>query len=170
MVLGKEIKKHKNYKEHYLDILKYILMTRNGYKRFPDDDEFSEKFVQKDIYNMKGTIRLFLLEELENFENKERVDIENLISTNDLTIEHIMPRSLTSKWKRSLGDRHEVILKEYLHTIGNLTLTGYNSPMSNKLFLEKRDMEKGFKESRLFLNQNLHHLEHWNEVTIKERE
>lgn len=169
MILGKEIKKHENCQNNYLEIFKYILIKKKLSQRFPDDDEFSEKIIQKDIYNSKSKNRLFLLEQLENHNNKERVDIENLINENDLNIEHIMPQTLTRKWKKELGEDYEATFEKYLHTIGNITLTGYNSKMSNKPFLEKRDMEKGFKESRLFLNQYLHNLENWNEETIKNR-
>ena len=72
-----------------------------------------------------------------------------------MTIEHIMPQTLTPIWRKSLGETFDLIHEKYLNTIGNITLTGYNSKMSNKPFSEKRDMDKGFKESRLFLNKRL---------------
>jgi len=169
MVLGKEIKKYDNYKDNYLEIFKYIIIKKRLSQRFPDDEEFASKLILKDIYNLKSKNRLFLLEQLENFNNKERVDIENLLSLNTLNIEHIMPQKLTKEWRRILGENYEVIHEKYLHTIGNITLTGYNSKMSNKSFLEKRDMENGFKDSRLYLNQDLKDLDTWNEVTIINR-
>lgn len=72
-------------------------------------------------------------------------------------------------WKNALGDNFNEIHTKYLGTIGNLTLTGYNSKMSNRSFVEKRDMEKGFKESRLRLNKYLSEIDEWNEDTIKVR-
>ena len=110
-----------------------------------------------------------MLEQLENFNNREKVDIENLVNSNILTIEHIMPQNLNFMWKKDLGFNYKQIHEQYLHTIGNITLTGYNSKMSNKLFSEKRDMENGFKDSRLFLNQSLKDLDSWNEKTILNR-
>jgi len=168
MVMGREIKKYNNYKEYYVEVFKYIITRKKLTLRFPDDEEFGLKIVQKDIYNFKSKNKLFLLEQLENFDNKERVDVENLIN-NTLTIEHIMPQKLTPAWRDSLGSDYEIIKEKYLHTLGNITLTGYNSKLSNKSFIEKRDMEKGFKQSRLFLNKALHNLEYWNESEIINR-
>jgi len=169
MVLGREIKKYDDFEDEYLEIFKRVITQKRSSQRFPDDDEFKSKIITKDIYNFKSKNKLFLLEQLENFENKERVDIENLVSTNELTIEHIMPQTLTPIWKKSLGEKYDTIYEKYLNTIGNITLTGYNSKLSNKPFIEKRDMNKGFKESRLFLNKLLSSFEDWNETTIKKR-
>ncbi len=89
--------------------------------------------------------------------------------SNELSIEHIMPQKLTSKWRKDLGENWENIHEKYLNTLGNITLTGYNRDMSNKPFLEKRDMENGFKKSKLLLNKYLQNLEYWNEETINKR-
>jgi hypothetical protein len=169
MVLGKEIKKYKDYQNNYVEIFKYILTKKRLSQRFPDDDEFAMKFVKKDVYNFKSKNKLFLLEQLENYDNKERVDINNLINEGTLNIEHIMPQTLTSVWRKELGDSYEIVHEKYLHTIGNLTLTGYNSKMSNKPFLEKKTMEKGFLNSRLYLNSYLKNIDNWNELSIKKR-
>ena len=169
MSLGREIKKFTDYKTKYDEILGYILISKKSSQRFPDDNEFRTAFLTKDIYNLKGKNKLYLLEKLENFENKERVDIEELVSTNELNIEHIMPQTLTNKWKEELGTEYEEIHSKYLHTIGNITLTGYNSKLSNKSFSEKRDMDKGFKDSRLYLNKYISTIDHWNEDEIIKR-
>ncbi len=68
-----------------------------------------------------------------------------------------------------MGANWEEIQKNYLHTIGNLTLTGYNSELSDKSFSEKRDMKDGFKDSAIRLNIYLQDLEIWNEDEIKRR-
>jgi uncharacterized protein with ParB-like and HNH nuclease domain len=169
MTMGKEIKKYDDYQENYLEIFKYIITGKKLSQRFPDDSEFSLNIMQKDIYNLKGKNKTFLFEQLENFKNTEKVDIENLLSKNSLNIEHIMPQTLNAKWRSYLGVDYEIVHSKYLHTLGNLTLTGYNSQMSNKLFVEKRDMDKGFKESRLFLNKFLHNVECWNIKSINSR-
>ncbi len=80
-----------------------------------------------------------------------------------------MPQTLTEEWKRDLGENFQAIHDKYLHTIGNLTLTGYNSEYSNNSFQEKRDMEKGFKQSPLKLNQSLKDLESFGEKEIEKR-
>ncbi|EJB39438.1 hypothetical protein HPNQ4110_0695 [Helicobacter pylori NQ4110] len=80
-----------------------------------------------------------------------------------------MPQTLNLEWERDLGENFQAIHEKYLHTIGNLTLTGYNKEYSNNSFQEKRDMEKGFKDSPLKLNQGLRDLESFGEEQIKKR-
>lgn len=130
-------------------------------QRFPNNDEFKDCFITINFYKFKK--KEYFFERLENFERKERVYTEGL------TIEHIMPQTLTEEWKKDLGQDHERIHTQYLHTIGNLTLTGYNHEYSNKSFQEKRDMEKGFKDSPLRLNQGLRDLKSFGEEEIKKR-
>lgn len=168
MVLGKDIKKNINYKENYVDIFKYILKSKKSSQRMPDDEEFKRNFMGNDIYNMKKN-KVYLLERLENYNNKEYVDVEGSIANNKLTIEHIMPQELNMIWKNELGDNYAEIHNKYLHTIGNLTLTGYNSSLSNKGFNEKKNMQNGFKYSRLRLNKYLAEINAWNEKEIVDR-
>lgn len=80
-----------------------------------------------------------------------------------------MPQTLNPEWQRDLGENFKAIHEKYLHTIGNLTLTGYNSEYSNNSFQEKRDMENGFKQSSLKLNQSLKNLESFGEKEIEKR-
>lgn len=107
----------------------------------------------------------YLLRKLENFHRKEIVDIEAY------TIEHIMPqkKNLSQEWRQDLGANWEEVHKTYLHTLGNLTLTRYNSELSDKPFKEKRDMEGGFADSPLRLNKGLGKLESWNKDEIIKR-
>ncbi|UOR95230.1 DUF262 and DUF1524 domain-containing protein [Helicobacter pylori] len=131
-------------------------------QRFPNNDEFKDCFITIDFYKFKK--REYFFERLENFKRKERV------YTHEYTTEHIMPQTLTAEeWKKDLGENFQEIHDKYLHTIGNLTLTGYNFEYSNKSFQEKRDMEKGFKDSPLRLNQGLRDLESFGEEEIKKR-
>jgi Uncharacterized conserved protein len=169
MTLGRNIKKHDVFEENYVEILKYLLINKKDSQRFPNDQEFSEKIVIKDIYNLKGKNKIHLLESIENYNNKERIDLEKLINDGEINIEHIMPQNLTPRWKKILGDNWKDIYDKYLHTLGNITLTAYNAKMSNKTFIEKRDMENGFKSSKLFLNQSLKNLDYWNEENIEKR-
>ncbi|MCQ2833861.1 DUF262 and DUF1524 domain-containing protein [Helicobacter pylori] len=132
-------------------------------QRFPNNDEFRNLFITIDFYKFKK--REYFFERLENFERKERV------YTREYTTEHIMPQTLTEEWERGLGENFQEIHDKYLHTIGNLTLTGYNSEYGNKSFQEKQGMEKGFKDSPLRLNQGLRGLKSlsFSEEEIKKR-
>ncbi|NHB53028.1 DUF262 and DUF1524 domain-containing protein [Helicobacter pylori] len=144
----------KSVKAHFL-----LLKTTTG--KFPKDSEFRDSFITIDFYKFKKN--KYFLERLENFDTNEPVD------TQECDIEHIMPQTLTPEWQKDLGENFKAIHEKYLHTIGNLTLTGYNSEYSNNSFQEKRDMEKGFKQSPLRLNQSLKDLESFGEKEIEER-
>ncbi|MBM0604401.1 DUF262 and DUF1524 domain-containing protein [Helicobacter pylori] len=148
-------------KDEYFKSLKAHFGYLTEKQRFPNNDEFKKLFITIDFYNFKR--KKYFFERLENFERNERV------YTHEYTIEHIMPQTLTEEWKRDLGENFQAIHEKYLHTIGNLTLTGYNSEYSNNSFQEKRDMEKGFKQSPLRLNQSLKDLESFGEKEIEKR-
>ncbi|GAA8700919.1 DUF262 and DUF1524 domain-containing protein [Helicobacter pylori] len=149
-------------KDEYFKSLKAHFGSLTEKQRFPNNDEFKKLFITIDFYNFKK--RNIFFERLENFGRKERV------YTHEYTTEHIMPQTLTEEWERDLGENFQEIHDKYLHTIGNLTLTGYNTEYSNKFFQEKRDMEKGFKDSPLNLNQGLRDLlESFGEEEIKKR-
>jgi uncharacterized protein with ParB-like and HNH nuclease domain len=169
VTLGKEIKKHKDFLNKYVEIFKYVLLSKKGSQRFPGNDEFIEKIINRDIYNLKGKNKIHLLESIENYNNRERINLEELLKNGDINIEHIMPQVLTKGWKESLGQDYDVIHEKYLHTLGNITLTAYNSKMSNKSFIEKRDMPNGYRDSKLLLNQSLKNIELWNKKSILKR-
>ena len=146
-------------KDNYLESLKIALSQR----RYPSNQEFQQAFLIKDVYNFRS--RNYLLRKLENSgHNKEPINnVENY------TIEHVMPqnRNLSEAWKRELGEDGKETQDKYLHTIGNLTLTGYNSELSDHSFKEKqRDV---FRKSPLHLNQSLTAIEQWNEAAILKR-
>ncbi|GHP76376.1 hypothetical protein VN1199_04840 [Helicobacter pylori] len=148
-------------KDEYFESLKAHFGSLTKEQRFPNDDEFKNLFITIDFYKFKK--REYFFERLENFDRKERV------YTREYTTEHIMPQKLTEEWEKVLGQDHERIHTQYLHTIGNLTLTGYNSEYGDKSFQEKRGMEKGFKDSPLRLNQGLRDLKSFGEEEIKKR-
>ncbi|GAA9655473.1 DUF262 and DUF1524 domain-containing protein [Helicobacter pylori] len=148
-------------KDQYLESIKVHFGYLTEKQRFPNNDEFKEHFIMIDFYHFQK--KEYFLERLENFERKERV------YAHEYTTEHIMPQTLEEEWQRDLGENFEAIHEKYLHTIGNLTLTGYNKEYRNKPFQEKRDMEKGFKHSPLRLNQSLKDLEVFGEEQIKKR-
>lgn len=150
-------------KEDYLNSYHAAMILKDSYRRFPTDEEFKKEFVIKDFYNFRN--RNYLLRKLENFGRKEKVQVE------EYTIEHIMPqnKNLSKEWKAMLGENWETVHKRYLHTIGNLTLTGYNPELSDRPFSEKRDMKGGFRDSPIRLNSELANLDRWNEEEILKR-
>lgn len=150
-------------KENYLESVRAAFLLKEGYRRFPNDEEFVRELVIKDVYNFRN--RNYLLRKLENHNRKEIIDIESY------TIEHIMPqnKNLSPDWRKDLGENWEEIHKTYLHTLGNLTLTRYNSELSDRPFREKRDMEGGFADSPLRLNRGLAKVEVWNKEEIEKR-
>lgn len=151
-------------KDRYLESIRAHFLGMSSYRRFPDDDEFSRELRTRDLYTGNAR-RSYWLRRLENFGRKERVPVD------EFTIEHILPQNekLSDQWKTALGPEWDRIRGTWLHTIGNLTLTGYNSEYSDRLFTEKRDMKGGFNESPLRLNEDLRLLDVWNEDGIKAR-
>ncbi len=148
-------------KNEYFKSLKAHFGSLTNNQRFPNNDEFKKLFITIDFYKFKKNRYFF--ERLENFDTKERV------YTHEYTKEHIMPQILTEEWERDLGENFKEIHNKYLHTIGNLTKTGYNPEYSNKSFQKKQGMEKGFKDSPLRLNQGLRDLKSFGEEEIKKR-
>jgi uncharacterized protein with ParB-like and HNH nuclease domain/predicted transport protein len=150
-------------KYRYLESVKAEFLLLPSYRRFPNDDEFHREIQNRDLYNFRS--RSYWLRRFENFGRKEHVPVD------EYTIEHIMPQNkkLSAEWQGALGPEWQRIQETWLHKLGNLTLTGYNSEYSDHAYRTKRDMVGGFKESPLKLNAGLGQLEQWNETTIIER-
>ena len=148
-------------KNNYLESLNNAFLGMDTNKRYPTDTAFKEAFIHKDVYNFINK-RDYLLRKLETCgRSKEPTDFSNY------TIEHIMPQNLTKAWQQELGEDFRRIHQRWLHSIGNLTLTPYNSEYGNRLFKEKRDMpKKGLRFSALHLDQGFADTEQWNEDTI----
>lgn len=160
--LGKSLKK-----DRYLESLEAAFLLLPSYRRFPKDDEFKRELKSKDLYGFRS--RSYWLRRLENHGRKERVAMD------EYTIEHILPQcdnipdKVPAAWREALGDDWLNVWETYRHTLGNLTLTGYNSEYSNRTFTEKRDMEGGFADSPLRLNKMLRTATTWNKVAIEAR-
>ena len=149
--------------DDYLNSLYAALMLKDSYRRFPDDEEFKREIVARDLYNFRT--RNYLLAKLENDGSKEPVSVAAF------TIEHILPQTpnLRPEWQSALGNDWQEVQARFLHTLGNLTLTGYNLEYSDRPFQEKRDMDGGFKQSPLRLNQGLGELDTWGVSEIGAR-
>ena len=156
-------------KNNYLESLKetFLNLSHQSYRyHYPSDSEFKQEFLVKGVYNNLRRCQ-YLLRKLENHDNKQPIR-----RIEDYTVEHIMPQNpdLSDEWKEELGENWQEVQEKYLHTIGNLTLTGYNPELSDHSFSEKKEHKPGgFRDSRLRLNDSLLPVQKWNEDAILAR-
>lgn len=147
------------YPRQFLVGVREILQS----KGYPKDNEFYHRFKEAKFYGGgdRQNKTKFILESIEeNYNHKESVLLDQL------TIEHVMPQTLSDWWRTHLGDECDEVHELYLHTIGNLTLTGYNSELSNSEFNLKR---KILIESNLELNKYFTNVSKWTNVEIEHR-
>ena len=151
-------------KEHYYDSIVSFFDQLNSRDRFPTDDEFALALKQNDLYH-KNAVCKYLLGNLENYESKEKLEIKSL------TIEHVMPQNenLSDEWKRMLGSDWLNIHIKYLHTLGNLTLTGYNSELSDNFFTDKKKLLADKLSKVVVLNSEIINQEVWDKEAIEAR-
>ncbi len=159
--LNKELPKivPKITNKKYFESLEEQLLSLDGMHKFQSDTRFKESLRNIPIYE-KQNICKYALMRLENYNNEEQVNM------NTIEIEHIMPQTLTEPWKKYLGIDHKEIHDKYLHTIGNLTLTGKNPALSNKQFDIKLDT---YKDSSFKLSRDLVQYTKWDQNSIKRR-
>lgn len=150
-------------KRTYVEALVNVLLQKKGGSRFPDDEEIRKGFAELDVYKLPKGQRWFFFERLENRGGKEVHDVVKMLEDKDASIEHIMPQTLSSVWEKELGVDWKRVHRQYLNTMANLTLTGYNSEYGNKSFREKRDEKNGYKESIFRLNKYVAKCEKWTE-------
>ena len=144
-------------KQKYYETLNKFLFTVSSKDVIPSAGEFERALQKANIYGNNALCR-FLLLDIENGDGKEILQAENL------TIEHIMPQTLSADWSHIRPEEHE----EYLHTLGNLSVTGYNSELSNKSFAEKQDIIRENSKA-VILNSDVLDKESWNITTIRAR-
>lgn len=145
----------------YYEILEESLLNQD----FPTDEELKEALKTKNVYKDKEKLR-YVFKQLENHNHNELIDFEN----EKITIEHIFPQKPSKSWKETYSDDELEEMKTFKDTISNLTLTGSNSNLGNKSFLEKRDDEThGYKNSKLYLNKYLSKLNEWNLSSMEGR-
>ncbi len=136
------------------------LVKRVRSERWPDDNEFRQAMLTNNLYGTKAA--RIVLEGIEvHLAGKEAVDL----NSDKITIEHIMPQTLSDSWRLEIG-QDTTVHSKYLDTLGNLTLTGFNSEISNVSFSEKR---KIYAESGIAMNRDLSKLESWSESEIVSR-
>lgn len=144
-------------KQKYYETLNKFLFTVSSKDVIPSAAEFERALQKANIYGNNALCR-FLLLDIENGDGKEILQAENL------TIEHIMPQTLSADWIHIRPEDHE----EYLHTLGNLSVTGYNSELSNKSFSEKQDIIRENSKA-VILNSDVLDKENWTVADIQAR-
>ena len=145
--------------ERYAESIEEALMPRAVTRRFPSDETFREQLEHFPLY-MGRAICKYVLFRLEHGRGKEQMDWD------DIEIEHVMPQTPSDGWRADLGAGWREIHERYVHTIGNLTLTGYNPELANKRFAEKREM---YRKSRFLMNLSIAGKEKWAGDEIQER-
>lgn len=158
--------------EDYFESLAVSLVKKKGTGRFPTDQEIEISLNEKDLYNIQSKNRNYMLEMLENYNNREYVNTSN----EEITIEHIFPQNPNEDWRQNLSLEELTLFKDkYLNTIGNLTLSGNNGALSNNSFTEKKNMninggEQGYIYSRMWLNEYLKKIDNWSTNEYLERQ
>lgn len=149
--------------EEYMESLKAQFLLLDDAKIFPSDENFVNALQTIDAYHF--TLSKYLLFRLENHTRKEHVPREGI------SCEHILPQNenMREEWQYELGPDWKMIQKRCLHLLGNLTLTAYNSPLSDKSFAEKKALEGGFSMSPFKLNASVASASTWNEEAIYRR-
>lgn len=155
--MTKSIVDLRNQGKSHIEAVTDYLMGKSGNSIFPRNEQFKKNFVETDIYNRGNKLALFTLFDIESYKHKEIVELDKL------TIEHIMPQTLTPKWNIDLGRDGDEVHKLYKDTIGNLTITKYNSEISNKSFEDKKDI---YMDSNIKLTRNLTDFEKWDKDGI----
>lgn len=165
-----EIRRLRTHHEAYADILTYLLRRRDDSSgRIPSDSEFKEALIHRNVYRMRPVYRSYLFDALENGASKDTRDIATALDRKALSIEHIMPQTLTATWREDLGPNAEEIHTTWLHRLANLTVTGYNSEYKNSSFKLKKTMAGGFDSSPFFLNDYLKKSSKWTEEELTTR-
>lgn len=169
LLLHREIIRYEGNDVDYVEKFKYALLSKKEKARFPDDEEFSAGFTDRQVYQMNSKNKIYILERLENFSTAEDKDVYGHCDDGIYSIEHIMPQHLTPAWVKSLGDDYEQIHETWLHRIANLTLTAYNSKYSNSTFEEKKFMKNGFEDSGIRMNTYIAKKDKWTLAELEER-
>ena len=169
LMLHREIVRYDGTTDNYLEKFKYALLAKTDRGRFPTDDEFAESLGTRQIYLMNIKNKAYIMERFENYGIDEDKEIYAHLDDGTYSIEHVMPQHLSPPWVSALGEDYEEIHETWLHRLGNLTLTAYNSKYSNNAFTDKRDMEKGFKQSGLRMNTWIAAKGQWTLAEMEER-
>lgn len=163
--LYKRIFQNEKSKEEYLkNLYGFMASLTNTKDSVPSNENFEDSLKKFELYKNSKLCK-YLLSTIENgnLNFKERIEINE-----NITIEHIMPRNKTSYWRNEIGANYDAVYDKYLNTIGNLTLTGYNSELSDKPFKSKKISIEEFGKFNT-LNKDIKNCTIWNEDSIVKR-
>jgi uncharacterized protein with ParB-like and HNH nuclease domain len=163
-------KQRNNPEKTYDDCLSaWMMETRGRTVILPTDADITNSIKVLNFYGNKTYQQQFILAKICD-QSRESILLHNIYDNQiKLTIEHIMPQTITPKWQADLGTNWELVHNKWLHTLANLTLTAYNAKYSNHSFGEKKTIEGGFEKSPLFINQYIARFGLWNETALEER-
>lgn len=150
--------------ENYLKAIYSFMLQLNTKDAVPSNLQFESCLNTEKIYEKDARICKFLLCCIENYGSAEKVEANSLV-----TIEHIMPQSVQDNWKDEIGEDYDFVHEKYLHTLGNLTLTGYNSELGTKSFNEKVEMMKDKNSKMVTLNKDVYTATKWTKKSIEDR-
>lgn len=171
--MHREIERYDGTTEDYTEKYKYAITHHGDSGRFPGYKEFTDALTTRNMYSFlqskSKTLKPYIFERLENYGTAETHDIYTHLDNGVYSVEHIMPQTLNSVWREDLGPDAEEIHNTWKDRLANLTLTAYNSKMSNKSFIKKRDCKGGYVQSGLRVNQGLAKLEHWRREELEAR-
>ncbi len=155
----------------YSDVLTYALNERTGSTHMPTNAEVELAVSSNQFYKQRNWYNNFILSSVDDKSQSKESALLRQIASGDveLSIEHVMPQTLNDEWKEMLGEHYQDIHDQYVHTLPNLTLTGYNSKYSNNDFQTKKTIENGFNQSPLLINSLIKETEVWNKATLESR-
>ena len=167
-----------NYLNSMFASLAHELMNKNvrsasslesalGERNYPSDKRLGQRLAWNRIYSSGKSRRIvFVLETL----NKQCFDADIKLDGQG-TVEHIMPQSLSNEWKAHLGESWQDVQREFLHTLGNLTIVTQDwntKKLSNKPYSEKRE---ALQDHGIHLNSKYFtdHAASWSVDAIRQR-
>ncbi|MEL3908115.1 MAG: DUF262 domain-containing HNH endonuclease family protein [Treponemataceae bacterium] len=142
----------------------FELLSSISYRlRLPNDNEIKKQLSEMNFYEGMKRYNKFILGKIEEHNSKVAVDFRK----SEITIEHIMPQTLNDEWERELGKNFLAIHNNYLHNIGNLILTEFNSEIGNQSFTKKKNK---LQNSTLSYRRDILKMKTWNKQSILEHQ
>lgn len=162
------VQRKKNSTLSFYSIFESLLVMQKNRLIFPSDNDFYKAMSEKKLFVEVRKERVkYLLDRFNNYNNEK--EYFNTLREDGISIEHIMPQTLSNEWKLELGNDYREVYDAYIHRLGNLTLTGYNAEYSNKSFNEKKNCDNGFITSNIHLNIPISQKDHWTRLEIEQR-
>lgn len=161
-------------KAHYYDAIVSFFEQMNTKDSIPSDDLFINDLKERNLYPKKDFCK-YILSTIENDVKDEDTKLlkkkKEQLFTDSLSIEHVMPQNenVSPAWRTMLGENWQYVHDKYLHTLGNLTITGYNSELGDKTYPEKQQMMDDIDAKAVLLNKEINENDTWDENTITDR-